>query len=195
MTDIAGNRCSDSLTSRRERSIARFAAKLLNPGAMWWECWLMPVPPSANHYRNGYARFGSRNVFAEMYAHRIVASAVHGPIPDGHEVDHLCYTRNCVNPFHLRVITARENKHFQWQDLSLTNPSTAPGGGLRAWMKERRASDCCLHGHPWSENAEINAQGIRICTTCKRIAQRKYDRKRRNTRPSTLERDRMEQAS
>lgn len=149
----------------------------------------MPVPPSAQHYRNGYARFGDRSVFSEMYAHRIVAEAVHGPIPEGYEVDHLCFTRNCVNPFHLRICTPFENKHFQWQALGLPNPSVADGGGLARWTKQRQSADECLHGHPWDENAETNAQGIRVCRTCKRIAQRKYDRKRRNTRPSTLLRD------
>lgn len=138
----------------------------------------MPVPPSAQHYRNGYARHGARGVFDEMYAHRIVATAVYGPIPAGHEVDHLCYTRNCVNPFHLRVVTSRENKHFQWQDLELANPSVREGGGLARWTKQRQASDTCLHGHPWDENAKMNAQGLRICATCERIATWRHDARR-----------------
>lgn len=164
--------------TRHEQSIRRFAAKILNPQAMWWECWLMPVSPYRQHSRDGYATFGDRTVFGERYAHRIVAAAVHGPIPEGYEVDHLCFTRNCVNPFHLRVCTSRENKHFQWQALGLKNPSVREGGGLARWTKERQASDTCPHGHPWAENAKVNAQGIRICKECDRIATWRHDAKR-----------------
>ncbi len=63
------------------------------------------------------------------------------------------------------------------------------GAGLTGWNDERRAAETCLHGHPWADHAETNAQGRRICGECKRIAWRRHDRKRRNTRPSTLERD------
>jgi predicted GIY-YIG superfamily endonuclease len=52
------------------------------------------------------------------------------------------------------------------------------GAGLTGWNDERRQSDTCLHGHPWGENAVINAQGVRICVTCKRIATWRYDAKR-----------------
>lgn len=63
------------------------------------------------------------------------------------------------------------------------------GAGLTGWNDERRTSDTCLHGHSWAENAKVNAQGNRICRECERDARRRYDRKRRNTRPSTLARD------
>jgi predicted GIY-YIG superfamily endonuclease len=52
------------------------------------------------------------------------------------------------------------------------------GAGLTGWNDERRASDYCLNGHPWDENAEMSHQGIRVCRTCKRIAIWRYDAKR-----------------
>lgn len=52
------------------------------------------------------------------------------------------------------------------------------GAGLTGWNEERRASDACVHGHPWSENVKTNAQGMRICATCERIAGWRYDAKR-----------------
>ena len=34
---------------------------------------------------------------------------VHGTIPEGHEVDHICHVRRCVEPTHLRALTHRQN--------------------------------------------------------------------------------------
>ena len=52
------------------------------------------------------------------------------------------------------------------------------GAGLTGWNDERRASDTCLHGHPWDENAKVNAQGVRICAECARVSALVYDAKR-----------------
>lgn len=70
-------------------------------------CWLWAgyVKP------NGYASFypgGGRHV-QKVYVHRWVYEATAGAIPEGHEVDHLCYVRHCVNPDHLELVTRREN--------------------------------------------------------------------------------------
>ncbi len=43
------------------------------------------------------------------YAHRIAYEMVVGPIPDGFDVDHTCYTRSCVNPAHLDAVTHKVN--------------------------------------------------------------------------------------
>lgn len=39
-----------------------------------------------------------------MYAHRLAFISKHGPIPEGHEVDHVCQNRRCVNRKHLRLL-------------------------------------------------------------------------------------------
>lgn len=60
---------------------------------------LVGVPP----YR-GPKRAGN------LYAHRLIYEAEVGPIPDGHEVDHLCFNTRCVNPAHLEPVTPDENR-------------------------------------------------------------------------------------
>lgn len=42
-------------------------------------------------------------------AYRVAWQLLHGPIPKGLQIDHLCRNRACVNVAHLRVCTAREN--------------------------------------------------------------------------------------
>lgn len=104
---IATNPTAVLAAVRRDELNAQFAASVVNPYAQWWECWLMqPRPPK------GYATFSNWKGMGATspWAHRIVASAVYGPIPEGHDVDHLCFTRNCVNPFHLRFLPASENR-------------------------------------------------------------------------------------
>lgn len=95
-------------TLHRDVSIGTFCARLPMSGCWIFDCW-----PMATKRRDGYATFGERHgglVDGEIYAHRIVATLVFGRIPSGFEVDHRCFTRNCVNPFHLRICTLATNR-------------------------------------------------------------------------------------
>lgn len=56
----------------------------------------------------GYGRLSTRSNPSGL-AHRIVYSALVGPIPDGLTLDHLCQNTLCVNPAHLEPVTASEN--------------------------------------------------------------------------------------
>lgn len=51
----------------------------------------------------GYGKFRNKS------AHRQVYSIVKGEIPEGYLIDHLCNTRNCINPDHLQLSTPKEN--------------------------------------------------------------------------------------
>jgi len=42
-------------------------------------------------------------------AHRISYELANGPIPDGLHIDHICRTRHCVKPAHLRLATPKQN--------------------------------------------------------------------------------------
>jgi hypothetical protein len=51
----------------------------------------------------GYAKSGTG------YAYRRNWERIHGPVPSGLELDHLCRQRDCVNPDHLEPVTHAEN--------------------------------------------------------------------------------------
>jgi hypothetical protein len=55
----------------------------------------------------GYCQIGVDG--KKKYVHRIAFEVFHGSIPDRMYVDHICHTRNCVNPDHLRLATKRQN--------------------------------------------------------------------------------------
>lgn len=61
---------------------------------------------------NGYGRVHGRNAAGRkrpLWAHRVEWETVHGPIPEGMQVDHLCRNRRCVNPAHMELVTSAEN--------------------------------------------------------------------------------------
>lgn len=89
-------------------------------------CWLWTGP-----LFDGYGRIkigGQLN-----YVHRLSYEWVHGPVPAGHLVDHVCRNRGCVNPDHLQVVTHALNQ----QNRAVEGPGKS---GLRGvtWSKERR---------------------------------------------------------
>lgn len=56
---------------------------------------------------NGY---GAQWVNGKVeYAHRVAYAEVHGPIPVGMEIDHLCENKPCRRVDHLEVVTHAEN--------------------------------------------------------------------------------------
>ena len=76
----------------------RFWSKVNKKGECWeWQ--------GATY--NGYGVF--RYESAARLAHRISYMWHKGEIAEGLEVDHMCHTRHCVNPNHLRLATHSEN--------------------------------------------------------------------------------------
>ena len=42
-------------------------------------------------------------------SHRAYWERLHGKVPPGHDLDHLCRNRRCVNPDHLEPVTRKQN--------------------------------------------------------------------------------------
>jgi len=81
---------------------------------------------------------------------------LHGPVPDGFELDHLCRNRGCVNPAHLEKVTHEENVrriHAEtdipqwagWDEIGIAVdkvtgcwifPVTQADGYARIWMRK-----------------------------------------------------------
>lgn len=69
----------------------------------------------------GYGSRGTNGEFPERYlVHRRVYEEFNGPIPDSHQIHHLCERPRCVNPTHLEVLSssAHTRRH-------LANPAAA----------------------------------------------------------------------
>lgn len=80
-----------------------------------------------------------------------------GVVPQGYEVDHICHTRACVNPEHLRVLTRSQNRALV----------RIPGGRNRA------------SGHCWRGHIRVQTRSGGYCPVCSREASFRYkDRKR-----------------
>ena len=68
------------------------------------ECWLW----TASCDSSGYGQFWRDG--GMVLPHRLAFEWAHGEIPEGMQVDHRCFHRNCVRPDHLRLVTHAQNQ-------------------------------------------------------------------------------------
>ncbi len=111
-------------------------------------CWLWKG--SRNTYGYGQVRVDGRL----RVVHRVVYEILVGPIPPDHEVDHLCFIRNCVNPAHLEPVTRSEN--------------------IRRMPLQIRKLTHCMYGHEMTEGnffwsySGYKKNPMRVCKICKK---------------------------
>lgn len=88
--------------------------------------------------------------------HRVAYHLVHGPIPEGVLIMHLCDNSICCNPDHLKAGTTQENLK-----------DAAAKGSYRFHASHYTR---CKWGHEFTpENTNIDSRGFRQCKTCGRI--------------------------
>jgi hypothetical protein len=105
-------------------------------------CWLWQ-----GFLRKGYGRFHAypKAVSAHVLAYKVLI----GPIPKGLQLDHICNTKNCVNPWHLEPVTQLVN--------------------IRRRTPYNRTKTHCPKGHPYEgDNLFIRRSGRRRCIQCQR---------------------------
>jgi len=104
-------------------------------------CWLWRG--YLNEHGYGTIWNGTRRTTAHRHSYLMHV----GAIPEGMHVDHICRTRACCNPDHLRVVTPRQNSLENSVSFSARN------------AKMER----CLRGHPFTFTG-----GRRQCLVCRK---------------------------
>lgn len=127
------------MTSYAEKYLVPFSANIRHDDGCWR--WTGKI-----NERTGYSNvtWGGVNT-----GHRIAWTLFVGPIPAGMRLDHTCRIRDCVNPDHLRMATAKQNSRWS---------SEVCGG--------KSNSDPCPEGH--TEWAYRPKTGWRYCKACNR---------------------------
>ena len=123
-------------------------------------CWLWTAGLNM-----GYGRYHVRECgkSVKKYAHRITFEETFGPIPPGLQIDHVCRVRRCVNPFHLRAVTQKEN-------------ILAPGSLCQSKIYVERTH--CQRGHRFTDADYRTTHGYRFrrCRQCHRTEERERAR-------------------
>lgn len=120
--------------TRRYATLAdRIAAQILVDGVTGCHEWQGSVNNA------GYARLTMRCCGkahpVPQYVHRLAVELDGRAIPEGMEVDHLCYNTKCVNPDHLEVVSPEVNK---------ARRSTAKAAAAKALVKARQSAKAAI---------------------------------------------------
>lgn len=87
-------------------------------------------------HSNGYGEFRHpSNKF--HYAHRFFYEFFIEKIPKGTVIDHLCRNRKCCNPYHLEVVTQKENIRRGRGNGGVLMPEEFKGVPLKKWKEIR----------------------------------------------------------
>lgn len=134
--------------------------------AAFWErvdkgegCWLWTG--ATNGQGRGVVKINRRR----EYVYRVAWELERGPIPEGFEIDHTCFTPLCLRVDHLRLLTRSEN----------------------ATMQPRYFQTHCKRGHEFTDANTIwqnhpDRRPSRQCRECSRLHQAARTERRRQER-------------
>lgn len=134
-------------------------------------CWISKYSVMSTGYaqigwsvKEADLRPGRRGRNEMVLAHRAAWVAVNGQVPLGMTIDHLCKTRRCVNPEHMRLLPNYEN---------------ARRTAGRDWPL-----GFCANGHDATHLYEItrsaNKSGVAVvCETCTVASRKRYQDKKK----------------
>lgn len=152
-------------------------------------CWIWTGAKQGNGY--GAAWFNKKY----QSAHRAMYLLVHGDIPPGLVIDHLCENKICVNPDHLEAVTQRENVR-RW---SVKHPDKRTGAPREInpnyWeimpkkdnVRRGLPRTHCIYGHELSpSNVYPRKDGRRRCKKCAGLYRDYWRSKQRALRQSIM---------
>jgi len=133
-------------------------------------CWVWTGP----RQRKGYGIFYLWSLNGKQRrtpAHQFSYSFIHGAVPSGYELDHLCRETSCVHPLHVEPVTHRENM-----------ARGLPGGVIKLG-EIAYAKPLCVRGHARiPENLYTYPDGGRRCRICAREDQKAIRKRRKRTK-------------
>jgi hypothetical protein len=113
--------------TRSEVDIERFWEKVARTDSCWnW---------TAAMGKAGYGRFRYDNHLG--MAHKFAYEMIHGAVPVGMDIDHICHNTGCVNPAHLRLTTRKQNSEHR----SGANSNSKSGVLGVSWSASRKKWD------------------------------------------------------
>lgn len=95
-------------------------------------CWIWQGGQTGNGY--GRTKYAGR---MRPATHAFWMDAGNGPVPDGLQLDHLCFVPLCVNPAHVEPVTPEENNRRK-RDRKLTEADVAEIRAMAAIEEEAR---------------------------------------------------------
>ena len=124
------------------------------------DCWLW----TKGTLNTGYGAFRVTSPERRMIgAHKFSYELVHGQVPKGLVVDHICHEPRCVRPDHLRAVTVKQNLEHKLTE-SRTARSGVRGvvwnGTLGKWMAQVRHNTKLYIGG-YFDNVEDAAVAVR----------------------------------
>jgi len=80
------------------------------------------------------------------YAHRLAYEEKYGEIPENMTIDHLCFTRNCINPNHLKMVTQSVNA-----------------------SRRSKPKNICKRGHEYNKVYDYGKYRVKSCYACNKL--------------------------